>query len=558
MNNTPSSSNDVVFIGHTAGTALSPMSPSDFYVFFERYVFGGQVIQQFESVPFFDYLFKGEVLRYRPDLTLASHAPTVLIDLDGTISPFRIPSSIWKYAFEEGLFPYQIDSQNTEHHVKVVFVSKKRKVICKASIQVLLLLAQEKFPLPTLGRDQRDTLTEYWVSIYDFLERFESEEFQYLQGDMHLLIDQSKISEFISLVQEKRCMVSSFGEEIWKCSVVEKTIQKYDFTFTWDQVVIRDQAVKDLYQQWRETPWITRCSQLGEKYSYPVFQISAGEQEALITFEKCELRQMESPQIHVVKNFPIELFLLRPLPVRWQEYWYYRIEFPLLQFIQFYRQICHTEIQAVNVNKGVFIFQEVTESESSMSTYIILKAKHVGLGAEGYSAGLYLTTWLLNSYRKEDLRLRLFEFSPHEEIQEYEFTAFKAVCAPWIESLRPQMSDLVQYLRILRTEEFFHLDIALADIFGFPAIRSEWEGQVGFRAIIGAWIPSEKTSSEKEITWVPRFASPEALQAYLVQNFGEEEGDPSFDSSSHPVLALLDEMIEIVEFLNEEKSGQAD
>jgi hypothetical protein len=248
----------------------------------------------------------------------------------------------------------------------------------------------------------------------------------------------------------------------------------------------------------------------------------------------------------------VESFHLRTIPVQWQDYWYYRIEYPLSQFIQFYRQIFQIDLQVVNMNKGVVIFQEMNKSDTSVTMYIILKGKHYGLAAEGYSAGLYLASWLLNSHQDESLRIRLFEFSPQEEIQEYDFAAFKEVCAPLIESLRPQISDLVQSLTILRNEGKTHIDLSLHDIFGHPTIRSVWEGTIGFRAIIGAWMPSE-TSTGKEITWVSRFASTEDLQTFLVQNFGEDEDDRSSPRSSHPVLELLDGMIDIVEVLNDEK-----
>lgn len=167
-------------------TQVYDMLNDGFLIFWLTYVYGGEVREGFQPFVGCRYLWRGTIVRR--DATSNDPFfvdPVILINLDDCEGVVRIPPEVWQFAFEKHQGERELDlnplavkwytlhgSKNRfwwippKTTVQVILTSARTGILVKGNVTLLLLLAQAKFPLETLGPNDAIALAPEWGNIF--------------------------------------------------------------------------------------------------------------------------------------------------------------------------------------------------------------------------------------------------------------------------------------------------------------------------------------------------------------------------------------------------------
>ncbi len=151
-----------------------------FAQFWLRDVYGGEITTPFTLSKFlngYNNVFQGNICRRDPRFNEPVLDEMVfLVDIDWNPAAVRIPPEVWGNAFEARpggrralrLNPTSLEGWDNlpRTSIQVVLVSARTGLVIKGPLTLLLLLAQDKYPLETIGATDLDHLQRAWQKLW--------------------------------------------------------------------------------------------------------------------------------------------------------------------------------------------------------------------------------------------------------------------------------------------------------------------------------------------------------------------------------------------------------
>ncbi len=293
--------------------------------------------------------------------------PVIVVDFDSTTTPVVIPPSVWIFAFETMFSEFRLRPDVT---MQVALVSNRKGWVILGAISLLLLVAQDLFPLRTLSAEDEKKLVAKWARFHALQERWQAlprrefEPFPRCFPGACLLLKRATVEAMVGNLEQGAPaalpdVLKSYIKEVWVFSTPRGTgadaAQDGD-PWAWELRYARDPTTDREVASWANSPRLRRNAVVGEYYKYnyqgliPPGERTYGWKDFRAEFAKPEwaylpyLGEVTPPQ-----EFP-------PDPDSFQ-----RLGMPehMAEFREFYRADTKKELELVEWHPPFVLFREV-------------------------------------------------------------------------------------------------------------------------------------------------------------------------------------------------------
>ncbi|MHA1856346.1 MAG: hypothetical protein ACTSYY_09880 [Promethearchaeota archaeon] len=519
-------------------------SESKFFVlFFEKYNYNSQIIEDFSEIDDIKGIYKFNFIRCFPNGAIASKNISLVIDLDKCVFPIRIPLYWGQYVFESSIGTFKVKKDST---VKVIFASMKKKIYIKAPISILLILCQKHFNLADLNEEDIRTIGLYWESFLPLV--FESKSFvtnnKYKDQapyklKFNLLLEKPVMEDFFKIIfNSTNHILMQYIEEIARLEIkndVEKNLDRY---FNWSYHYIRDKVIQDLHRDWIIKNDLRQNGQINDYFEY--YDIDYGNRDKISTWNLLPIKFIKSPSVPFIdtdSDFKRLYLNSKNIQIRNIEIDLQKLNeiFPVFDFIGFYKEEFKKEIELINYNNGFFMFREKPQNrnEQSEKIDIIVKSDLFEHLCQEFGAGLYgLLDLIGDEYSNEWM---FFVFNPGKYIVQYKPGIIINIFQEWLDENKQPIFEFLQKIIILRNEYHLQLDFVLYDALSNTFLSTFfWQSGISDKNIVNSWVASDNEEIKEIHKYIPNFESENELKEAV-----EKEVEETAKEREHPIFTMI-------------------
>ena len=488
-------------------------TPLQLVYFLERFNYGGEVQQQ-DSPTMADIGPSCETIRVvrRPpdDDVIALQEPCVVIfpalSMD-TVQPLQVRPDVWRWAFHDsdGSGAFQVTPAGP---VKIIFVTSlegNSVGIIKGPASLLLLLAQQKYPLDTITGADVKALEAAWEQWWGYVLRASK-----LDGKGYpvMLVDTGHYEELLRAFEDKLPaaeVLGKFVEEAWQFDLEGGMRPGVPVTakFAWRPVYIRDETTRSLLAAWKITPRIERTTT-----AYGHFRVNVRREELLpetrpsVGWRNLRTTLCRAPVDTALPEFPPKPVLVgafgRPvvdfsIASTFVQYKYKR-EFPVQSY---------GEAPAWFRGDGMHVVMRVggTAGDGDLQNFLDLCTPH------GFPVDIYYTQWT-PGYFEGSLAF----------VQEEPAGIIKGAVDAWVGAEKGMLLRLAQSLVWARNQASLGVDMVFPGLLNneFTSKATQSLEYIEQADKFYTHLPYSRAEFQaRKVTWHPVFeGAPEALRAF--------------------------------------------